>query len=83
MLGERKVRRMVVPAGLAADWLPGGVEFVVDEGLSATELDAVDGVMTGGAFGYSRYRDDWDQGSARTAIFGCDSGWVKPRGKYL
>src|ERR1700687_4789506 len=30
MLGERKVRRMVVPAGLAAEWLPGGVEFVVD-----------------------------------------------------
>ena len=46
MLGERKVRRMVVPAGLAAEWLPGGVEFVVDEGLAATELDAVDGVMT-------------------------------------
>jgi L-lactate dehydrogenase complex protein LldG len=47
MLGERKVRRMVVPAGLAAEWLPGGVEFVVDEGLAAVELDAVDGVMTG------------------------------------
>jgi L-lactate dehydrogenase complex protein LldG len=47
MLGERKVRRMVVPAGLAAEWLPGGVEFVVDEGLAATELDRVDGVMTG------------------------------------
>jgi L-lactate dehydrogenase complex protein LldG len=47
MLGERKVRRMVVPAGLAAEWLPGGVEFVVDEGLAAAELDAVDGVMTG------------------------------------
>jgi L-lactate dehydrogenase complex protein LldG len=47
MLEERKVRRMVVPAGLAAEWLPGGVEFVVDEGLAAAELDAVDGVMTG------------------------------------
>ena len=47
MLGERKVRRMVVPVGLAAEWLPGGVEFVVDEGLPAAELDAVDGVMTG------------------------------------
>jgi L-lactate dehydrogenase complex protein LldG len=47
MLAERKVRRMVVPAGLAAEWLPGGVEFVVDEGLSAAELDRVDGVMTG------------------------------------
>lgn len=47
MLEERKVRRMVVPAGLAAEWLPSGVEFVVDEGLAAAELDAVDGVMTG------------------------------------
>jgi L-lactate dehydrogenase complex protein LldG len=47
MLGERKVRRMVVPVGLAAEWLPRGVEFVVDEGLAATELDEVDGVMTG------------------------------------
>jgi L-lactate dehydrogenase complex protein LldG len=38
---------MVVPAGLEAEWLPSGVEFVVDEGLAAAELDAVDGVMTG------------------------------------
>jgi len=47
MLGERKVRRMVVPAGLVAEWLPDGVEFVVDDGLKAAELDRVDGVMTG------------------------------------
>jgi L-lactate dehydrogenase complex protein LldG len=47
MLGERKVRRMVVPAGLGSEWLPGEVEFVVDEGLPAAELDRVDGVMTG------------------------------------
>jgi L-lactate dehydrogenase complex protein LldG len=47
MLGERKVRRMVVPAGLLAEWLPVGVEFVVDEGMTAAELDRVDGVMTG------------------------------------
>jgi len=47
MLGERKAKRMVVPRGLTAAWLPAGVEFVVDEGLPATELDGVDGVMTG------------------------------------
>jgi L-lactate dehydrogenase complex protein LldG len=47
MLGERKAKRMVVPRGLAAEWLPAGVEFVVDEGLPAAELDRVDGVMTG------------------------------------
>src|SRR6202022_2345249 len=46
-LGERNVRRMVVPPGVQAEWLPGGVEFVVDAGLAAVELDAVDGVMTG------------------------------------
>jgi L-lactate dehydrogenase complex protein LldG len=47
MLGERGARRMVVPAGVAADWMPDGVEFVVDEGLAAAELDVLDGVMTG------------------------------------
>jgi L-lactate dehydrogenase complex protein LldG len=47
MLAERGVKRMVVPAGLAPEWLPGGVEFVVDEGLSAGELNGFDGVMTG------------------------------------
>jgi L-lactate dehydrogenase complex protein LldG len=47
MLEGRKVRRMVVPAGLAEEWLPSGIEFVVDEGLAAAELDEVDGVMTG------------------------------------
>jgi L-lactate dehydrogenase complex protein LldG len=38
---------MVVPAGLRPEWLPGGVEFVVDEGLATAELDGFDGVMTG------------------------------------
>jgi L-lactate dehydrogenase complex protein LldG len=47
MLEERKAKRMVVPRGLAAEWLPGGVEFVVDEEIPAAELDRVDGVMTG------------------------------------
>ena len=47
MLEDRKVKRVVVPRGLAAEWLPGGVEFVVDEELPATVLDRVDGVMTG------------------------------------
>src|SRR5271170_3772089 len=47
MLGERGKRRMVVPRGLAAEWLPTGFDFVVDGGLSAAELDGFDGVMTG------------------------------------
>jgi L-lactate dehydrogenase complex protein LldG len=45
-LNERRVRRMILPAGLPAEWLPEGFAFVVDEGLSAAELDLVDGVMT-------------------------------------
>jgi len=47
MLEERKAKRMVVPRGLTAEWLPSGVEFVVDEEIPAAELDRVDGVMTG------------------------------------
>ena len=47
MLKERKVTRMLIPPGLTTDWLPAGVEFVVDDGSAAAELDQVDGVMTG------------------------------------
>lgn len=47
MLAERGVKRMVVPEGLRPEWLPGAVEFVVDDGLSAAELDGFDGVVTG------------------------------------
>ncbi|HEU5341374.1 LutC/YkgG family protein [Edaphobacter sp.] len=47
MLAGRGKRRMVVPEGLAAEWLPEGFEFVVDHGMAALELDGFDGVMTG------------------------------------
>jgi L-lactate dehydrogenase complex protein LldG len=47
MLEGREVRRMVIPAGLPAEWLPSGFEFVMDAGLSAAELDGFEGVMTG------------------------------------
>lgn len=46
-LSERRMKRMVVPAGLAGEWLPQGFEFVVDDGITAAELDGADGVMTG------------------------------------
>ncbi len=46
MLARRGKRRMVVPAGVPAEWLPEGFEFVVDEGMNAGELDSFDGVMT-------------------------------------
>jgi L-lactate dehydrogenase complex protein LldG len=55
MMSERGVQRVVVPAGLKTEWLPSGFEFVFDrrdgdsedDGLTAVELDAMDGVMTG------------------------------------
>jgi L-lactate dehydrogenase complex protein LldG len=46
-LAERSKRRIVVPIGVPVKWLPEGFEFVVDEKLAATDLDAVDGVLTG------------------------------------
>jgi L-lactate dehydrogenase complex protein LldG len=45
-LADRGARRVVVPPGLDLPALP-GVEVVVDDGLSAQELDALDGVITG------------------------------------
>jgi L-lactate dehydrogenase complex protein LldG len=47
MLSERGKRRLVVPVGLAPEWLPADFKFVVDEGLTAIELDRFDGVLTG------------------------------------
>jgi L-lactate dehydrogenase complex protein LldG len=38
---------MAVPTDLPSDWRPDGVELVVDEGLSASTLDGVDGALTG------------------------------------
>ncbi|HET8656879.1 MAG TPA: lactate utilization protein C [Longimicrobiaceae bacterium] len=48
-LRRRGVRRLAVPSDLPADWLPAGVELLVDRdgGLSHAELDASDGVLTG------------------------------------
>ena len=47
MLAARGKRRMVVPAGLPSARLPAGFEFVVDNGMTAAELDEFDGVLTG------------------------------------
>jgi L-lactate dehydrogenase complex protein LldG len=52
-LSERGARRVVVPPGLDAVLplaaLPPGIEAVTDDGMSAEELDAMDGVITGAA----------------------------------
>jgi iron-sulfur cluster protein len=44
---ERDVRSLGVPEDLPAEWRPDGVELVPDTGLSARELDELDGALTG------------------------------------
>ncbi len=44
---ELGLARVVVPPLLPSDWRPEGVEVVEDQGLSATDLDAIDGSVTG------------------------------------
>lgn len=46
---ERGARRLGVPPDLPEAWLPEGVELVRDDGLSAHELDRLDGALTGSA----------------------------------
>ena len=48
-LEQRGARRVVAPAGLDLAALPAGTEIVVDDGLPAAALDAVDGVITAAA----------------------------------
>lgn len=44
--GLADARRVAVPTGLREEWLPEGIDVVRDDGLSAVELDEVDGVVT-------------------------------------
>jgi L-lactate dehydrogenase complex protein LldG len=44
---EQGLNRVAVPPGLPESWRPPEVEVIVDEGLDATELDRIDGVVTG------------------------------------
>ncbi len=46
MLVARGAKRMLVPLGFPDALLPEGVDFTVDTGLSAAELDACGGVLT-------------------------------------
>jgi L-lactate dehydrogenase complex protein LldG len=45
------LRRVVVPPGLPAHWRPDGVEVIEDHGLTAKQLDAIEGAITGCAVG--------------------------------
>ena len=40
-------KRMAIPPDLPEEWRPDGVDLVVDHGLTARELDNVDGTLTG------------------------------------
>jgi L-lactate dehydrogenase complex protein LldG len=44
---EQDARRLGVPAKLLEGWRPDGLELVEDHGLTARELDALDGAITG------------------------------------
>jgi L-lactate dehydrogenase complex protein LldG len=44
---RRGASRVVIPAGLPAQWRPTRVESVPDDGLSARRLEPFDGVVTG------------------------------------
>lgn len=44
---ERAVRTLLVPQALPDGWLPPTVELVEDHGLTARELDGIDGTLTG------------------------------------
>jgi L-lactate dehydrogenase complex protein LldG len=44
---ELGLERVAVPPGLTRSWRPEGVEVIEDRGLSARELDAIDGAVTG------------------------------------
>jgi L-lactate dehydrogenase complex protein LldG len=46
VLERRERHRMAIPAGLPAEWLPNGIEFLVADRLSPHELDHLGGVMT-------------------------------------
>jgi L-lactate dehydrogenase complex protein LldG len=45
---ELGLRRVAIPPGLPVAWRPAGpIDVIEDEGLSARELDLIDGVITG------------------------------------
>jgi L-lactate dehydrogenase complex protein LldG len=49
MIAVRNIHRIVIPAGLPealGELLPGGIEFTIDHGLTPTELDRFEGVVT-------------------------------------
>ena len=46
ILQQRGLRKILIPPGLVATWLPAGFDFVEDHGASSIELDGFEGVVT-------------------------------------
>jgi L-lactate dehydrogenase complex protein LldG len=68
---EHGARRIAVPPGLPAHWRPDGLDLVDDHGLSARDLDALDGTLTGCAIAIAETGTivlDAGQASGRRAI---------------
>jgi iron-sulfur cluster protein len=47
LCAEAGARRLAVPGDLPDEWQPEGVALIADDGLSAHELDGLDGALTG------------------------------------
>jgi L-lactate dehydrogenase complex protein LldG len=46
-LERHAARKIGIPPGLPSSWLPANAERILDHGLTAQELDRLDGVLTG------------------------------------
>ena len=67
----RGVDRLLVPDGFRVDWRPEGVDIVVDDALSARELDAIGAAATGAALGIAETGTivlDCGEGQGRRAL---------------
>jgi L-lactate dehydrogenase complex protein LldG len=64
-------KRMAIPADLPQEWRPDGVELVVDDGLTAKDLDKIDGALTGCAIAIAETGTlvlDGGEGQGRRAL---------------
>lgn len=46
-LANRGKRQLAIPVGLPQEWVPPGIDIVLDQGLTNDDLDKSDGVLTG------------------------------------
>jgi L-lactate dehydrogenase complex protein LldG len=70
-LASRGVTNLVTPADVPDDWVPAGVHRLRDPGLSYTDLDTSDGVMTGCVLGIAQTGTivlDGGEGQGRRAL---------------